>query len=556
MATFDVDVGGKTYEVDAPDAATAWKWAKATHLKNEPEKSFTSEMLKNAPASLYKNTVGGLVQIATNPLQTATGLMDMAAGGLQNITPKPLRDMINQADVGGPFLDPQAAKRSQAVAGAVGQDFASTYGTSAGFKKTLQEDPFRILGDASMLASGGATVAGRMPMVANALTKIAAITNPMNALIKPVTLASKYAPKAVSSILGFSTGVGSDTVKTAFNSGLKGNESFKANMRGEVPITQVLDDAKTNLATMNAAKQADYRSGMVDIANDGTILNFTGIDNALVDAEKFSKFKGKVINETADNLLKTIKKTVDDWKQSNPVDFHTPEGLDKLKQAIWGEIEKLPQGSKEAYKAGKNIYDSIKTEISNQAPTYAKVMKDYSEASDLIHEIELALSLGHKASADTGIRKLQSLTRNNVTTNYGQRTALAEQLAAQGGNDLMSALSGQAMNSFTPRNLAGQTGAIGAGLTAFSNPMTAAALPFMSPRLVGEALYGAGDVAKQIGQSNLVQNYLSPTIANANRLRSQIPMTAEQAKIAALLAAQAAQAPLRVEIRGYERQKP
>jgi hypothetical protein len=287
---------------------------------------------------------------------------------------------------------------------------------------------------------------------------------------------------------------------------------------------------------------------MVDIAKDKTILNFDGIDNALTEAEKFSKFKGKVINETADSLLKSIQKTVDDWKQSNPVDFHTPEGLDQLKQAVWGEIEKLPQGSKQAYTAGKKIYDSIKTEIGNQAPTYAKVMKEYSEASDLVHEIERALSLGQKASADTAIRKLQSLTRNNVTTNYGQRTALAEQLAAQGGIDLMPALAGQAMTTFTPRNLAGQGGAIGAGLGAFSNPAMLAALPFMSPRLVGEAAYGAGNIAKNIGDSGAVQNYLSPTIANANRLRAQIPMTAQQARTAALIAAQAGQIPYRVEL--------
>lgn len=36
MKTYEVDVGGKTYEVDAPDEATAWKWANATHKKAAP----------------------------------------------------------------------------------------------------------------------------------------------------------------------------------------------------------------------------------------------------------------------------------------------------------------------------------------------------------------------------------------------------------------------------------------------------------------------------------------------------------------------------------------
>jgi hypothetical protein len=136
----------------------------------------------------------------------------------------------------------------------------------------MQEDPFRVLGDISMLASGGAAAAGRMPMVANVLSKTAAITNPMNALTKTVGVIGKV-PETAANALGLTTGVGGDTVKTAFTSGLKGKEAFRENMRGEVPITQVLDDAKTNLANMNAAKQSDYRSGMVDIAKDKTILN-------------------------------------------------------------------------------------------------------------------------------------------------------------------------------------------------------------------------------------------------------------------------------------------
>jgi hypothetical protein len=37
MATFDVDVNGVTYEVDAPDETTAWKWANQTHASESPQ---------------------------------------------------------------------------------------------------------------------------------------------------------------------------------------------------------------------------------------------------------------------------------------------------------------------------------------------------------------------------------------------------------------------------------------------------------------------------------------------------------------------------------------
>lgn len=533
---------------DFDTVAKAYQEAKAAEAP-QPAGYNPAATLVNAPESLYRNTIGNLVEAVSSPLQTAQGIGDIVAGGVYKALPGPVQRGLTAIETSpyNPLGNPAALQRAQNVASAVGQDYAKTYGTGAGFQQMMEQDPFRVVGDVSMLLGGGgsalraANMGGRTGQVANAMVRGGELTNPINAMIKGAQLVPKLGTEVLPATLGLSTGVGGDTVKTAFESGLKGKTAFKENMRGDVPITQVLDDARQNLANMNAAKQADYRSGMVNIANDKTVLNFSGIDQALSDAEKYAKFKGKVVNQTADDLLNSVKGIVDDWKKSNPVDFHTPEGLDKLKQAVWGEIEKLPDGAKQALAAGKDIYNSIKSEISTQAPTYAQVMKDYTEASELVHEIERSLSLGKKASADTALRKLQSLTRNNVTTNYGQRTALAEQLAAQGGNEIMPALAGQAMSSPVPRNLAGQGGAVGAGLAAFSNPYVLAAMPFMSPRLVGEAAYGTGALAR--GASNIaapVTNALAPTIANARRLASQFPMTAQQVRQATLAANQLA----------------
>ena len=170
---------------------------------------------------------------------------------------------------------------------------------------------------------------------------------------------------------------------------------------------------------------------------------------------------------------------------------------------------------------------------------YARTMQAYTESSDLIREIELALSLGQRASADTAMRKLQSLTRNNVNTNYGQRVQLANELEQQGGRDIMTALAGQSMSSPIPRNLAGQAAGLGTLASSITNPATLAAAPFMSPRLMGEAAYGLGQFANAVEQSVPVQNYLTPAMQRLNMLRGNIPMTPQQARMAALMAAQA-----------------
>jgi hypothetical protein len=279
---------------------------------------------------------------------------------------------------------------------------------------------------------------------------------------------------------------------------------------------------------MNADKMKEYRSGMVNIKNDKTVLDFTGIDNALKNAESMAYYKGKVKDPTAADVLQNMKAEVENWKNSNPADYHTPEAMDALKQTLWQYFGKLGKEEKTAYAAGKQVYDSVKSEIGKQAPTYAQVMKGYSESSDLINEIERTLSLGDKASADTAMRKLQSLMRNNVNTNYGQRVSLAQELSKAGGIDLMPALAGQAMNSLTPRGLQSVSNvptaylAYGAGGPA----LAAADVLSSSPRVVGETAYKYGQMAGALNKGG-------------EAVSSRVPMTAQQAKMAALLAGQA-----------------
>lgn len=300
---------------------------------------------------------------------------------------------------------------------------------------------------------------------------------------------------ATKNVLGLTTGVGAEPISQAFKAGKSGNTAFTSNLKGDVPLTDVLDNAKAGLQAMNAAKTAEYRSGMVPIKGDKTVLSLDGISKAVDDASAVATYKGQVKNESAHAAVEKMRAAVDEWKSLDPAQFHTPEGLDALKQKLGGILESIPFNEKSARLAAGKIYNATKSEIATQAPTYAKVMKGYQDASEQISEIERALSLGDKASKDTAMRKLQSLMRNNVQTNYGNRLSLANTLEDQGGVELLPALSGQALNSWMPRSLAGQAGSGATMLMSLHNPMMLAALPLQSPRLVGSMAYGAGKAA-------------------------------------------------------------
>ena len=508
----------------APAAPPQWDVASV-----EPIPFSAMKMLGNAPGSFYKNTIGGLVEALSSPVQTARGIADVAAGGFYNAMPAAVQRGINAIEV-----NPAAQQRAIQTANVVGQELVKPYSSTQGFKQTVEEDPFRILSDVSMLAGGAgaglkaANIGAKTAQAGNVLSAASNVLNPVTQAIAATKAVGKGAETIGKGYLAAKSGVGMEPINQAIKAGAEGNQTFLENMRDKVPSLQVLDDAKSNLAQMNADKMKEYRSGMVDIKNDKTVLDFTGIDNALKNAESMAYFKGKVKDPTAADVLQNMKAEVENWKNSNPAEYHTPEAMDALKQTLWQYFGKLGKEEKTAYAAGKQVYDSVKSEIGKQAPTYAQVMKGYSESSDLINEIERTLSLGDKASADTAMRKLQSLMRNNVNTNYGQRLSLAQELSNAGGKDLMPALAGQAMNSWTPRGLQSVSNvptaylAYGAGGPA----LAAADVLSSSPRVVGETAYKYGQMAGALNKGK-------------EAVSSRVPMTAQQAKMAALLAGQA-----------------
>lgn len=298
---------------------------------------------------------------------------------------------------------------------------------------------------------------------------------------------------------GLATGAGSAPFEQAYMAGKTGNQEFLANMKNPTAnAPQIIQDLKNNLSTMRQAKNAEYRSGMLDISKDKSVLGFGEIDKKLNELSKVGVFEGEVLNRKAQETLKNIKKEITAWKAKDPAVFHTPEGMDALKQKLWEFAEDAPVGSR-ANLVAKDAYNAVKNTISEQAPTYNQVMGKYSDATTQLREIEKALSLGDKSTAAASFSKLMSLMKDTPTANM--RKELAQQLIQKGGKDVMPALAGQSLSTYTP------TGLIGKGVDAFAAmdlakalwhggltgvPAELATIAATSPKLMGQAYYGAG----------------------------------------------------------------
>ena len=472
------------------------------------------EALSNIPSSAA-NLAGGLWNAVTNPVETATGVWDLAAGGLRNALPD---KFVSAVEGGKP--NPSAVRASQ-TADAVGQFYKQRYGSTEGLKNTLATDPVGAAADLSTVLAGGAAAAPKASMAARTLNRASQLTNPVNAVKLPLKAAVGIAKPTI----GLSTGVGGENLTAAYQAGRKGQKAFWQNLNDDVPRTKLLEDAKQALANMRAQRSDAYRQNIGVTTANQTPLKFNDIDSAIKTADDTlyvrSKTPGVRMPKIGDAEMKPIQEAYDEiakWR-SDP-GLHTAEGLDALKQrldAIYPESPKMNQ----AQRVITNLRNTVKDTIVKQSPEYADTMKAYESALDVEREITKALSLTDKAAQDTALRKLQSLARNNVYTSYGHRLDLAKILEEQGGIDLMPAIAGQAMNSWVGRGLPAQGASIATlgayGASGLANPAWLAALPFQSPKAMGASLYGAGRAAS--GLENL-------------------GLTAEGTALAGLLAAQ------------------
>ncbi len=406
------------------------------------------------------------------------------------------------------------------TAKAVGQFYANRYGSIEKFKRAFAEDPVGIVGDVSVLLTGGGAAAARAP---GAIGKVGQIVQNVGEKIDPLSMATNATTATASAItqgvpdvLGMTTGTGGESVRQAYQAGREGGaqqDAFVASLRSEEDATAVVDDAMKVMREMREARKGDY-----DTKKSALELDTVPIDMDEVSADFANMVNGFTYEGTselstkAQQKLRSIATIISNWQKSPGL--HTAKGLDILKRRIDGEYPEGINPGDSAMVVAKTR-DIVVDQIKSQVPEYAAVMKPYEEAIKLERELQRALSLNNTASADTALRKLQSVVRNNVNTNFGARLDLVNQLDSAGDYYLLPRIAGQAMSSTVPRGIQAAVASGNVGLGLSTAPGALAALPMYSPRLVGEAAMKIGEGARAVSP---VTEAVAPSLNAAQRL--------------------------------------
>lgn len=469
--TFD-DGSTHTYD-EIPDGTTSADTASRV-ARDYPGKSIAS-LMRETPAAP-----------AAEP-----SFIDKAVSGTKDFVQKHGRELAGVAGstVGGIIAAPAAVAAGVPTAGlgglaaeAAGLGLGGTIGTQLYDRLTGRKQT--LLQQAGSAAQDFATNAAAAPVG----RVIGAAAN----------MAVPTAGKVLAAALGKTSGLGKG-VDAAYSAGREGGIAAKSFKKGvsssEPPIKEALTDASAKLKAGYDARNLHYQTKIAPISKDIQQIPFDPIDAAIVDQSSTALGRrGQVKNPEAAETIKKITAKVAEYKKKN---WNTPGDLDDLKQTVGNIRSGLDPGSP-AFRAADQVYSAVEKSITEAAPDYAKLMADYSNATDVLTDIRRGLSLGNKASSPTQIARLVSALKATTETGAA-RSQLLGNLAGTDDKTLIPMLAGIASRPVLPRGLGASTltmGEILAGMATHGNLAATAgqavgSLAF-SPRLVGSGAFVAG----------------------------------------------------------------
>ena len=435
---------------------------------------------------------------------------------------------------------------SPQLADAVGKMYADRYGSPDKALNTLRDNPAEMLMDIASVFTGGELAApriaaqmGKVERLAGSAAKVAEMgaasgkaaraVDPLLLTGKGAALAAKYIPQGAKDALhtlavkypaevaGLPSGYGGENIRTAAGIGRERSmqgatprtEAFTGNMTGKAPVEDIVTQLEAGVQRMRDAASERYAADMEGVKADKTVLGFEGIDAELEALKGRAYFKDQVRDPAAARAYGDIQSLVEEWKGLPADEFHTPEGMDALKQRIGGvEGKYQTENDRAAASIAAGVRKAVTAEITQQAPTYAAAMKNYSDAKDMLLNIRNTLDSG-KGRTDATIRRLQGVLKRD---DPGYAGKLLEEVDQAPDHHLRESLAGRAGESIRPeRYRAAAAGVLGAASLPFealfagagpaaaalsgSIPHYAAAMAMMSPRVVSGGAYGAGRAA-------------------------------------------------------------
>jgi hypothetical protein len=413
---------------------------------------------------------------------------------------------------------------------ALKQYYSDRYGSVQGFAKALKTDPASILADVAGLATGGATILAKTGSVASKVSKISALSNAAKAAETFGTYASKIDPLNAAAAMtrgGVKTatraaeaavvdaparfaGTTPDALKQGFDAGKRGSQDFKDYASGTGDLSIPLDKAEKALGELYQERSNRYTQRMNKLKQSEETLSFDDVEKAIEGVRNVGRHKGIDISAAADVWDQVDAKYMEFFDKG----LNTIEDFDAMKRAVKTIGDKYQPGTPQ-FKVANDVAKAINNTIVDGAPEYAKIMKDYRQASDALTDVKSSLSLG-SASKDTAINKLRRTAEGRGPRGRTVLDLLEQTPSGKGIGDMFA---GYALSS--------DVGAgIGPSLTGPAAVMSGSpevlAAGMITPKSLGEKAYQMGQVYGPVERAvgSLTQSPMAQSFAQNKKVQA------------------------------------
>jgi hypothetical protein len=384
--------------------------------------------------------------------------------------------------------------KDEAALNAVGKFYADRYGSEAGFKRALAEDPVGVLSDLSIPFTGGGTLLAKAPGAAgklgSAVKAAGSVMDPIGAAAQATKAASKGVSFAGQIPQWWATGSSWNSLTKAYEAGLEGNKAFRDTLMGISSAEDGLRRVEAGHAAIAAERAKKIEEMLGDIGDKP--MTYDRVQTALQEASQRVAPHGSSINRAGAKALEEANLKVLEFMH-NPDIVPNVRNMQNLKVAIRDIMEENGLVGKKTVgeNALNHVYNSIKQDIASLdkgvGVKYMEAMDHYAQQTKKLQQINADL-IGGRSDASK-IRKLlkeqDSVTKQNLLSDL-----------AKYDPDIPYIVAALELKPGLPKGLRGMMSGVGAGIAATGSvvgaPVGIASMALHSPKIMGGSQYTLG----------------------------------------------------------------
>jgi len=477
----------KTAWDDIPNVETGD--SNITHTPAD-DRTWYHKAISNLPESTA-SYIGSTLKALVNPYEASQGFTAMAADpSLRGVVYDRIKDTVS---------DPEA------------------------LSNFIAENPAEALSLLSLpiTGAGGVTKAvgklANLPRVAKAGGMIAGagqMTDPMTASIRAGEGVAQIARRGAQEVAGGISGLGIETARAA----AKFSPEFRATQKGEVTGGEIVKRSRSAVESVHDAMNqefGDYVKSFQAVPGAPTLdvtRPVAAFDKILADRgiRRMTTIYGEDVltfsrtrlqhNPTAqddikkvDNILKTAT--------ADPGFYSTPEGMHMLKQELYDHMKTFKRDTKTSSIA-QGVWASIRKELGDKVPGYNDMNRKYERISDLVDEVQGAVTGNDKTLVNTSLNKLHNMMKEDLDF----RRMIVSEIESKTGENIKDLVAGYMSRGWMPQSYIGKQVGYGAAFgigslaAVTANPIIAligaGGLAMASPKIMSKIMHTLGTTSR------------------------------------------------------------